>query len=70
VTSRARTNRRYGESETYGRHSYAHASTPVAALLRRVAHGGGAIRLAWPVEGAEPVTEPDEWPTGVLPQVW
>jgi hypothetical protein len=60
VTSRVRTNRRYGESETYGRHSYAHASTPVAALLRRVAHGGGAVRLAWPVEEVDQASEQDK----------
>jgi hypothetical protein len=69
MTSRLRNNHRYGLAEAYGRHSHADASTPVAVLLRRVAHGGGAVRSAWPVERSEQTAEPDDWPTAVLPRV-
>jgi hypothetical protein len=56
--------------DTYGRHSEANAGgLTVAALLRRVVASGEAIRLAWPVEGADQLTGDDEWPTAVLPKV-
>jgi hypothetical protein len=46
MTSRAGDNRRCGECETYGRHSRAHASVSVAALLQQAMAEGQAIRLA------------------------
>ena len=55
-------------SETYGRHSTAHASVLVATLLRRVVASGGALRLAWSAQD-KPSPEADEWPTAVLPRV-
>jgi hypothetical protein len=67
MTSRVRDNRQSAKSETYGRHSRAHASVSVASLLQQAMAEGEAIRLAWLGDGVDETADDDEWPTAVLP---